>query len=334
MRAVVCRENGPYQNLVVEDVAAPELPLASGTVLVDIAAAGIGFANVLAIAGTHQNSPPVPFVPGTEAAGTIRAVADDVSRVQAGQRVAISLVHGAFAEQGVALADNVFPIPDGLDFAAATNFPTIYATAFGCLDWQARMQPGEVLLVHGAGGGSGLAAVDVGKAMGATVIATAGDRAKLAAAEAAGADHLINYGEDEFRGAVLELTNGRGADVIFDPVGGEVFDESLRCIAPEGRIFPVGFAGGTVPQIPANILLVKNISVHGIYWGYYGGWAKQPRTAANITRLQVAMTTLFQWQDEGRLHPLVHGTYDLTDCVEAIDVITERRAIGKVVLTT
>jgi NADPH2:quinone reductase len=334
MRAVVCRENGPYQNLVVEEVAAPEQPLAPGTVLVDIAAAGIGFANVLAIAGTHQNSPPVPFVPGTEAAGSISAVADDVRRVQVGQRVALSLVHGAFAEQGVALADNIFPIPDSLDFAAATNFPTIYATAYGCLDWQARMQPGEVLLVHGAGGGSGLAAVDIGKAMGAEVIATAGDQAKLDAAKAAGADHLINYREDEFRGAVLDLTNGRGADVIFDPVGGEVFDQSLRCIAPEGRIFPIGFAGGTVPQIPANILLVKNISVHGIYWGYYGGWAKQTRTAANITRLQEAMATLFQWHDEGRLHPLVHGTYDLADCVKAIDVITERRAIGKVVLTT
>ncbi|MBL6955192.1 MAG: NADPH:quinone oxidoreductase family protein [Alphaproteobacteria bacterium] len=334
MRAVLCREYGPYQNISVEDVSAPAQPLAPGTVLVDVAAAGIGFANVLSIAGKHQNSPPVPFIPGTEAAGVIGTVAADVTRLRPGQRVAISLPHGAFAEQAVAQADNVFPIPDSLDFAAATNFPTIYATAYGALVWQARMQPGETLLVHGAGGGSGLAAVDVGKAMGATVIATAGDEAKMAAARSAGADHLINYRQVDFRRAVLDLTNGRGADVIFDPVGGEVFDQSLRCIAPEGRIFPIGFAGGTIPQIPANILLVKNISVHGIYWGYYGGWAKQPRTPEIIARLHGAMETMFKWQDAGRLHPLVHGAYDLADCVEALDVITQRRAIGKVVLRT
>ena len=334
MRGVLCREYGAYRDAEVEDVAPPEAPLAPGTALVDIAAAGLGFANVLAIAGRHQNSPPPPFIPGTEAAGTIRAVAADVTRVRPGQRVAISLPHGAFAEQAVALADNVFPIPDDLNFAAATSFPTIYATAYACLVWQARMRPGETLLVHGAGGGSGLAAVEVGKALGGVVIATAGDAAKLAAAEAAGADHLINYRRGEFRREVLALTGGRGADVIFDPVGGEVFDQSLRCIAPEGRIFPVGFAGGAIPQIPANILLVKNISVHGIYWGYYGGWAKQPRTPEIVGRLHDAMARLFDWQREGLLNPRVHGTYDLADFAAALDVITERRAIGKVVLTT
>jgi NADPH2:quinone reductase len=195
------------------------------------------------------------------------------------------------------------------------------------------MQPGETLLVHGAGGGSGLAAVDVGKALGARVIATAGSAAKLAAARNAGADDVINYRETEFRDVVLDLTGGWGADVIFDPVGGAVFEQSLRCTAPEGRIFPIGFAGGTIPQIPANILLVKNISVHGIYWGYYGGWARQPRTAANIERLRTAMATLSKWRADGRLEPLVHGTFPLDDFAAALDVITERRAIGKVVLT-
>ena len=334
MRAVLCREYGPYHDIGVVDVAPPTGPLAPGEVLIDVAAAGVGFANVLAVAGKHQNSPPVPFIPGTEVAGIVRQVAADVDRLQAGQRVAASMPQGAFAQQAVALADNIFDIPDNLDFPAATNFPTLYATAYGCLVWQAHMQPGETLLVHGAGGGRGLAAVDVGKALGATVIATAGDDEKLAAARNAGADHLINYRDEEFRQGVLDLTDGRGADVIFDPVGGEVFDQSLRCIAPEGRIFPIGFAGGTIPQIPANILLVKNISVHGVYWGYYGGWARQPRTDANIARLQDAMEQLFEWQAEGKLHPLVHGTYDLSDVSDALDVITERRAIGKVVLTT
>jgi NADPH2:quinone reductase len=334
VRAVLCREYGDYHDIGVEDVAAASDELAPSMVLLDIAAAGLGFANVLSIAGTHQNSPAVPFIPGTEAAGSIRAVADNVGNLAPGQRVVVSMPHGAFAEQVVAHADNVFPIPDTLDFPAATNFPTIYATAYASLVWQARMRPGETLLVHGAGGGSGLAAVDVGKALGATVIATAGDSAKLAAAKSLGADHLINYREEPFREAVLGLTQGRGADVIFDPVGGDVFDQSLRCIAPEGRIFPIGFAGGTIPQIPANILLVKNISVHGIYWGYYGGWAKQPRTAETITRVREAMAALSQWQSAGKLKPLVHATYDLSNFATALDVITERRAIGKVVLTT
>ena len=340
MRAILCRTYGDYHDISVEDVPAPSGDLAPDMVMVDIAAAGLGFANVLSIAGTHQNSPPVPFIPGTESAGTIRAVADNITRLIPGQRVVASMSYGAFAETVVAHADNVFPIPDELDFAAATNFPTIYATAYASLVWQARMQPGETLLVHGAGGGSGLAAVDVGKAMGAEVIATAGDSAKLDAAKSLGADHLINYREGSFREAVLDLTKGRGADVIFDPVGGEVFGQSLRCIAPEGRIFPIGFAGGTIPQIPANILLVKNISVHGIYWGYYGGWAKQPRTAETITRVRDAMAALSAMvakadgQAAGKLNPLVHGCYDLSDFATALDVITERRAIGKVVLTT
>ncbi len=331
MRAVLCREYGPYHDVSIADVAEPVL--APGSVLIHVAAAGVGFANVLAIAGKHQNSPPVPFIPGTEVAGTINAVADDVDRLRPGQRVVAGMPRGAFAEKAVALADNTFAIPDNLDFPAATNFPTIYATAYGSLVWQARMQPGETLLVHGAGGGNGLAAVDVGKALGARVIATAGSAAKLAAARNAGADDVINYRETEFRDVVLDLTGGRGADVIFDPVGGAVFEQSLHCIAPEGRIFPIGFAGGTIPQIPANILLVKNISVHGIYWGYYGGWARQPRTAANIERLRTAMATLSKWRADGRLEPLVHGTFPLDDFAAALDVITERRAIGKVVLT-
>lgn len=333
MRAVLCRHYGPYHDIGVEDVEPPVQPLEPGTVLIDVAAAGVGFANVLAIAGKHQNSPPLPFVPGTEIAGRISAVAGDVDRLAPGQRVVAGMPHGGFAEQAVALADNTFAIPDNLDFAAATNFPTIYGTAIGALDWQARLQRDEVLLVHGAGGGSGLAAVDVGKALGAEVIATAGSDTKLAAARNAGADHLINYAKNGFRDEVLALTDGRGVDVIFDPVGGDVFDQSLRCIAPEGRIFPIGFAGGTIPQIPANILLVKNISVHGIYWGYYGGWARQPRTEANIARLRGAMATLADWHEGSRLHPLVHGTYPLVDFAEALDVITERWAIGKVVLT-
>ena len=332
MRAVLCREYGPYHDIGVVDVAPPTGPLAPGEVLIDVAAAGVGFANVLAVAGKHQNSPPVPFIPGTEVAGIVRQVAADVDRLQAGQRVAASMPQGAFAQQAVALADNIFDIPDNLDFPAATNFPTLYATAYGCLVWQAHMQPGETLLVHGAGGGSGLAAVDVGKALGATVIATAGDDEKLAAARNAGADHLINYRDEEFRQGVLDLTDGRGADVIFDPVGGEVFDQSLRCIAPEGRIFPIGFAGGTIPQIPANILLVKNITVCGLNLGYYMGWSPRDMRDEYDQQMSDSMAELFSWYEQGLLKPRVSHTYPLEQFQDAMGTVLARKALGRVAI--
>ena len=332
MRAVVCRAFGPYRNMTVEEVAPPSL--VPGGARVAVAATAIGFANLLVVEGRHQNTPPLPFTPGTEAAGTVVEVADGVTRVKPGDRVAVGVRNGGFAEQVVAPADNCFPIPDAMDFPAATQFPTIYGTGYGALDWRAQLQPGEVLLVHGAAGGSGLAAVELGKAMGADVIATAGSADKLAVAREHGADHLIDYNETPFRDAVLELTGGRGADVIYDPVGGEVFEQSLRCIAPDGRIIPMGFAGGTIPQIPANILLVKNITAIGIYWGHYMGWGRQPRMPADVARLHEGMARMFGWFEAGRLKPLTQATFDLADFADGMDLVAARKAIGKVVLTT
>lgn len=332
MRAVVCREYGSHRDMAVEEVAEPELR--PGTARIAIAAAGTGFANLLAIEGRHQNSPALPFTPGTEAGGTVLEVADDVDRLVPGQRVAASVRYGAFAEQAVVPIDNLFPLPDAVDFATATHFPSIYATAYGCLVLHGRLRRGESLLVHGAGGGSGLAAVDLGRHLGARVIATAGDAAKLAAARASGAAHLINHRDEDFRQRVLELTDGRGVDAVFDPVGGEMFRQSLRCVAPEARLFPVGFVSGDIPQIPANILLVKNISVHGVNWGYYAGWSRTPRTARDIERVHAGMAELFRWCAEGHLAPVLHGTFDLADFAAALDLIADRKVIGKVVLTT
>jgi NADPH2:quinone reductase len=338
MRALVCQAYGPIESLRIEEVPKPE-PLA-GEILVKVGAAGVSFAAMLGIQGKHQNKPALPFVPGNEIAGEIVALGEGVTNVKVGQRVATGGSRGGFAEYCTTIAANAVPIPDAMPYAEATNFPTLYPTAYGALKWKAKLQPGEVLLVHGAGGGSGLTGIEVGKAMGATVIASAGGADKLAAARDVGADHLIDYRKEDLRTKVLELTGGRGADVIYDPVGGSAFDVSLRCVAPEGRIIPMGFASGTIPQIPANILLVKNVTVIGFYYGYYNGWggktAPTPQEAEALARRRAmvmeAQQELMRWFTEGKLRALVAGRFDLADWVKAFKLIEERTVIGKAVL--
>lgn len=330
MRAVLCRDTGGIDSLRVEDVPAPEM--IAGGVRIAVKAAGVSFANLLVITGRHQNKPPMPFVPGTEIGGTVMEVAPGVEHVKPGDRVCAGLPWGGFAEQAVVDGDNVFRIPDTLGFDAATQFPTIYATGYGALTWRARMQPGEVLLVHGAAGASGLAAVEIGKALGATVIATAGSAEKLAVAREHGADHCIDYTKTDFRDAVLDITGGVGADVIFDPVGGDVFDRSLRCIAPEGRIIPMGFASGRIPQIPANLVLVKNIDVIGLYWGYYMAWGKTRANAAKRARVRELYAEMFALFEQGKLNPLTYRSLPLEQFAEALRLVEGRSVMGKIVL--
>ena len=338
MRALVCEAYGPIESLKVMDVPRP----APGPdeVLVKVGAAGVSFAAMLGIQGKHQNKPPLPFVPGNEISGEVVALGEGVKNLTVGQRIATGGSRGGFAEYCVTIAANAVPIPDAMPYAEATNFPTLYPTAYGALKWKADMQPGEVLLVHGAGGGSGLTGIEVGKAMGATVIASAGGTDKLAAAKSVGADHLIDYRTEDLRTKVLELTGGRGADVIYDPVGGDAFAASMRCVAPEGRIIPMGFASGVIPQIPANILLVKNVTVIGFYYGYYNGWggktAPSPKEANALARRRAmvmdAQTELMRWFTEGKLKAMVAGKFDLADYVKAFKLIEERTVVGKAVL--
>jgi len=338
MRALVCHAYGPIDSLKVEDIPQP-VPKA-GEVLVKVRAAGVSFAAMLDVQGKHQNKPPLPYVPGNELAGHVVALGDGVTNVAIGDRIATGVSQGAFAEYATAAAANLVAIPEIMPYAEATNFPTLYPTAYGALKWKANLQPGEVLLVHGAGGGSGLTAIEVGKAMGAIVIASAGDADKLKAAREAGADHLIDYRAEDLRTKVLELTGGRGADVIYDPVGGSAFDASLRCVAPEGRIIPMGFASGTVPQIPANILLVKNVTVIGFYYGYWNGWGGKgtpsPKEAEALAKrralVAAAQQDLSRWFTEGKLKATVAATYDLADWVKAFRLIEERTVVGKAVL--
>ena len=338
MRALVCHAYGPIDNLKVEDIPQP-VPKA-GEVLVRVRAAGVSFAAMLGVQGKHQNKPALPYVPGNELAGHVVALGEGVTNVAVGDRIATGVSQGGFAEYAIATAANLVPIPEIMPYAEATNFPTLYPTAYGALKWKADMQPGEVLLVHGAGGGSGLTAIEVGKAMGATVIASAGGADKLEAARKAGADHLIDYRAEDLRTRVLDLTGGRGADVVYDPVGGAAFDASLRCVAPEGRLIPMGFASGVVPQIPANILLVKNVTVIGFYYGYWNGWGGKgtpsPKEAAALAKrramVAAAQKDLMQWFTEGKLQATIAATYDLADWVKGFRLIEERTVVGKAVL--
>ena len=338
MRALVCEAYGPIESLKVMDM--PKPVAGPGEVLVKVGAAGVSFAAMLGIQGKHQNKPPLPFVPGNEISGEVVALGEGVENLEVGQRIATGGSRGGFAEYCVTTAANAVPIPDTMPYAEATNFPTLYPTAYGALKWKADLRPGEVLLVHGAGGGSGLTGIEVGKAMGATVIASAGGADKLAAAKSVGADHLIDYRTEDLRTKVLELTDGRGADVIYDPVGGDAFAASMRCVAPEGRIIPMGFASGVIPQIPANILLVKNVTVIGFYYGYYNDWggktAPTPKEADALAKRRAlvmdAQDELMRWFTEGKLKAMVAGTFDLADYVKAFKLIEERTVVGKAVL--
>lgn len=329
MRAVVCRAFG-LENAVVQEVTAPTMT--PDGVRIAVASAGVSFANLLVIDGKHQNRWEPPFTPGTEVAGVVVECGPQTSLLKKGDRVLASVRTGGYAQEVVVPECNVFRLPSAVDFDAAVHFPTIYATAYAALVWRARIRPGEVLLVHGAAGGSGLAAVEIGKQLGARVMATAGTDDKTAAARAHGADLVINYRKEDFRDKVLEATGGRGADVVFDPVGGAVFDTSLRCVAPDGRIIPMGFASGTIPQIPANILLVKNVTVIGLYWGYYMGWGRQPPAPGIGEQVREAFDELLGWAATGKLRPETYGTFDLADFAQALDLIASRKVIGRVAL--
>lgn len=324
MRAVRCKAYGSHRDLAVEEVPAPPDP-GPGEVKIRVRAAGLNFADLLMIDGSYQEKPTLPFSPGLEAAGEVIAVGPGVASVAPGLRVMALLDHGAFAEQALVRAADLHVLPDSIDDVTAAGFAIAYGTAYGALRWRAELRSGERVLIHGAGGGVGLAAVEVAKAIGATVIATAGDADKLAIAARHGADHLIDYKTEALRGRIKEICGGGGVDVVYDPVGGTVFDQSLRCMNWSGRMVVIGFASGTVPQVPANILLVKNLGVLGLYWGSYR--RHRPDLVA------ASFAEMFAWHAEGRLKPHVSHRLDLAEAAAALDLLKTRRSTGKVVLT-
>lgn len=296
---------------------------AAGEVLLRIAACGLNFADLLMLKGEYQERPEPPFTLGMEVAGTIAALGDGVTGLAPGDRVAVFAGQGGLAEWGVFAADRCVRLPAAMPFDHAAAFMIAYGTSHLALGHRARLQAGETLLVTGAAGGVGLTAVEIGKAMGARVIAVARGADKLAVAQAAGADHLIDSDTTpDLRRAVKALG---GADVVYDAVGGETFMAALRATNPEGRLIPIGFAGGGVPQIPANLLLVKNLSVIGVYWGGY--MAFRPEV------LRASLAELLELYAAGRLHPHVSHAVPLTEVDAALDLLRSRKSTGKVVVT-
>ncbi len=323
MKALLCTAWGGPDTLAIGELPPPSP--GPGEILVGIRACGLNFADTLMIQGKYQERPEFPFSPGLEISGEVLEAGPGVDGIAAGDSVIALCGHGGLAERVVVPSGSAIRMPEGMDFVTAAGFAVVYGTAHLGLQHRARLEPGEVLLVHGAAGGVGLAAVEVGRRLGATVIATGSSEEKLALARDHGAHHAINYREQSFRDRVKELTEGRGADVIFDPVGGEVFEQSLRCINWEGRILVIGFASGVIPNLPANLALVKNMSVVGVYWGAY--------RKRNPALLQQSWQQLVEWFAEGALSPHVSASYPLEEAPAALTSLIERRATGKGVVT-
>lgn len=296
--------------------------LGDGEILLDIAACGLNFGDLLMAKGQYQERPPLPFTLGMEVAGTVVEVAGDVDNVKPGMRVLVGGGSGGLADQGVFPAAKALEIPDNMPFTDAAAFQVAYGTSHVGLDYRAGLKPGENLLVLGAAGGVGLTAVEIGKLMGANVIACARGADKLAVCKAAGADHLIDSETEDLREAVKALG---GADVIYDPVGGDQFRAAMRATNPEARILVVGFASGDVPQIPANHLLVKNLNIMGYYWGGYNKFKPEV--------LRDSMATLLQWYEAGKLKPHVSHALPLEQAGEAYELLRSRKSTGKVVVT-
>ena len=322
MRAVVCKAYGPPESLVVENVPSP-VP-AKGQVIVAVKAAGINFPDALIIEGKYQIKPVPPFSPGFEVAGVIKEVGDEVSGFKAGDRVIAITTWGGYAEEVAVDAAHLIPMPDAMDFAPASAFMTTYGTSYYALKDRAKLRAGETLLVLGASGGVGLAAIQIGKAMGARVIAAASSDAKLAICRREGADDLINYGSQDLRARVKAITGGTGIDVVFDPVGGSHTESALRDMAWNGRFLVIGFAAGEIPRIPANLMLLKNCSMVGVFWLAF---TKNERE--NSARNNDELTRLFL---AGKVNPHLHATYPLERAVEGLNEVLSQRSSGKVVL--
>jgi NADPH2:quinone reductase len=322
MRAVVVDRWMEPSELAVREVPEPETR--PGTLKLEVRAAGCNFFDILMVQGRYQVKPPFPFVPGAEVAGVVREVGPGVRGFAPGDRVLATAGLGGFAEVALAPAGAAHPLPEGMSFAEGAALPIIYPTSYAGLVFRAQLQPGEDLLVHAAAGGVGLAAVQIGKALGARVIATAGGPDKLEVARREGADVLIDYQKEDFVARVMESTGGKGADVIYDSVGGEVFEKSLKCIAWNGRLLVIGFASGVIPSVQANRILLKNIAVTGLHWGAHA--AKDPQ------RIVDTFQALFRLHARGQIAPVIHRRYKLAELPTALAALANRETYGKVII--
>ncbi|MDG2308480.1 MAG: NADPH:quinone oxidoreductase family protein [Candidatus Binatia bacterium] len=322
MKTLLCKEFGPPESLVLEDVESPEA--GPGQVAVDVRACGVNFPDVLIIQNKYQFKPPLPFAPGGEISGVVKEVGEGVTGLVVGDRILASTGFGGFAEELVIPASHAVPIPDSMDFPTAAAFLMTYGTSYYALKDRGQIQPGENLVVLGAAGGVGLSACELGKAMGARVIAAASSDEKLAVCREHGADETINYSTEKLKDRIRELTGGQGADVIYDPVGGDYSESALRAIAWEGRFLVIGFAAGDIPKIPLNLTLLKSCQIVGVFWGAFVG--REPERNKQNTR------ELFEMFAAGKVKPYVSSSYPLAEAAGALDEIGGRRAKGKIVV--
>jgi NADPH:quinone reductase len=322
MKAILCQSFGPPENLVYTDVDAPVA--GNGQVLISVRACGVAFPDTLIVQGKYQFKPAFPFSPGSEIAGIVKSIGPGVNSVKVGDRVSAFTSWGGFAEEVVTDEQSVTILPETMDFAAASLLTMNYGTSYYALKERGQLQAGETLLVLGAAGGVGSAAVELGKAMGARVIAAASTDEKLAMIQRHGADATINYSQQSLKEQAKALTGGNGADVIFDPVGDKYSEEALRAIAWQGRYLVIGFAAGDIPRIPLNLTLLKGCSIVGVFWGAF--------TQREPARNRMYLQDIYRWYIEGKLKPEISARYPLERAVDALNDIIDRRVKGKVIL--
>ncbi len=323
MKAILCKAFGPPESLVFEEVASP-VP-GPGEVVISVRAASVNFPDTLIIQNKYQVKPALPFSPGSECAGVVKAVGPGVTNVKPGDEVMAFTTYGAFAEEVKTEVRRLLAIPPGMDFATAAAFTLTYGTSDHALTDRGALASGETLLVLGASGGVGLAAIEIGKALGATVIACASSADKLAVCRAHGADEVIDYAAEDLRERIKALTDGRGIDVVYDAVGGPYTEPALRSLAWRGRLLVVGFAAGDIPKIPINLTLLKGCAIVGVFWGDFA--RREPE------RLAESMARLARWFQDGRLRPHVSETMPLARAADALKLMGERKVMGKLVLT-
>jgi len=322
MKAIVCKTYGPPENLALEEIDDPVA--AENEAVVQVYSASLNFPDGLQIQGKYQFQPPMPFTPGSEVGGIITSVGENIQNFAVGDRVMATPGIGGLAEQVAVKADGLRKMPHSMDFKTAAGFAMIYTTSYYALKQRAQLQPGETLLVLGASGGVGLAAVELGKLMGAKVIAAASSNEKLEFVNRLNPDALLNYADGKLKERVKELTGGTGADVIYDPVGGDLFDQSCRCINWNGRLLVVGFASGRIPEYKANLALLKGSSMVGVFLGRFR--KEEP------AEYEKNFAELLEMYDAGKLKPIITESFAITDFVDAFNVFTERKVMGKVTL--
>ncbi|MAI02483.1 MAG: NADPH:quinone oxidoreductase [Rickettsiales bacterium] len=322
MKAIVCNEWCRPEDLKVSEIDKPILD--DNSVRVEVHAAGVNFPDVLIVQGKYQYKPPFPFSPGSEVSGIISEVGSNVKSLNIGDRIMAVTGHGAFAEEICISENKVTKIPEEMDFITAASMSLTYGTSAYALYQRANIQENDIILIHGATGGVGITALEISKATGAKVIATASTDEKLKVAKEYGADYCINYSQNEFKEKVKEITNGKGANIIYDPVGGDVFNQSLRCIAWDGRILIIGFASGTIASAPTNLPLLKNCSIVGVFWG---AWRDRDPSGHNLN-----MKKILTFWKEKKIRPKVSKVFSLEDTKHALKALVNREIIGKAVI--